>query len=132
MLEKNGASFVVVAPQLGTVAPRAGDAIEVDHGIKTVSSVLFDAVAIAGGAASIASLAKTPEFVRFVQEAHRHGKALVVGFEGDSLLRIAGIDVSDREQKTGVIVGRETPLSQDSIADFVDAVSAHRHWTRGV
>ncbi len=132
VLEKDGASVVVVAPRLGTVAPRDGDAIEVDHGIKTVSSVLFDAVAIAGGAASIATLAETPEFVRFVQEAHRHGKALVVDLAGVSLLRIAGIDVSDRDQKTGVIVGRETPLSKDSIADFVDAVSAHRHWTRGV
>ena len=132
LLEKDGASVIIVAPRLGMVVPRDGDAIEVDHGIKTVSSVLFDAVAIPGGAASVTTLAATPEFVRFVQEAHRHGKAFVIGLDGDLLLRMAGIDVADRDQMTGVIAGGGTELSKDDLADFKDAVSAHRHWARSV
>ena len=131
-LEKKGASVVVVAPRLGRVTPRDGGAIEADHGIKTVSSVLFDAVAIPGGAASVTTLAAMPEFVRFVQEVHRHGKALVIGLDSDLLLRMAGIDGADRDQMTGVIAGGGTELSKDDLADFADAVSAHRHWARSV
>ncbi len=131
VLEAAGASVVLIAPHLGTVRPREGDEIAAHHGVATVSSVLFDAVAIPGGTASRTTLASMPLFVRFVQEAHRHGKALVSGLEGTSLLRAAGIDAADPSQKEGVVEGSRIGFAKPELSAFVAAVAAHRHWGRG-
>ena len=50
--------------------------MNVDHALRTVASVLFDAVYIPGGEKSAATLADEPDAIEFVNEAFRHCKAI--------------------------------------------------------
>jgi catalase len=129
-LEKEGASAVLIAPRLGPIEPREGAAVGADHGIATASSVQFDAVAVPSGAKSLAALAAEPAFIRFVQEAHRHAKALLIGADGAALLGAAGIDAADASRMLGVIASSRSGFAKGELAGFVDAIAAHRHWAR--
>ncbi len=131
-LAKAGATAVLIAPRLGPIVPREGAAIPADHSVATVSSVLFDAVAVPSGKESLAALAASPAFARFVQEAHRHAKALWIGAGADALLDSAGIDSSAASQMRGVVASGRSGFAKGDLIGFTDAIAAHRHWARAV
>ena len=131
-LEKRTAQMLLVAPRLGPIKPREGAAVPADHNFATVPSAIFDAVAAPGGKASIATLSKTPGVVTFVQEAHRHLKAMAFGAGALALLRGAGMDVEDASRMVGVISSSRVGFDEDALAAFVAAIAAHRAWERVV
>ncbi|MFI7615046.1 catalase [Nonomuraea terrae] len=111
-LEGQGAICEVVAPAEG----QAGG-LPVDRQLSAASSVLYDAVVAADGAA----LASVGRAVFFVQEAFKHQKAIGAVGTGRQLVEAARLP-----NDVGVFVG-------DDIADaFADGVAGHRFYDRDI
>jgi catalase len=83
-LREWGAMPDLLAPTGGAVRGEDGADVPVDRVINTMASVLYDAVLIPGGKASVATLSKDGYAVHFVAEAIR------VGLGGGRVAGVAG------------------------------------------
>jgi len=138
-LTAGGAQLKLIAPHLGTVKAADGSTQPVDFSLRTVASVLFDAVYVAGGAASAATLKGHADALHFVDEAYRHCKAIAASGEGIEVLAASylgakgAVDTSrDRDQvasKEGVVTGGNRQAAKVA-SSFVDAIAQHRFWVR--
>ncbi len=86
-LKAAGAQGVVVGPHLGAL----GNGVEATMTFANTSSVLFDAVYVPGGAASVKALIQKGDAHVFVDEAYKHGKPIAAVAEGAELLTAAAI-----------------------------------------
>ena len=122
-LTSNGAMVKVVSPVHTQIVDSKGNAIPVDETFFTTASVLFDAVYVPGGQASVDALNAEVDPVQFVNEAFKHCKAIGAEGEGEQLIaQTFAAEVIEKD--SAVIVGR-------SIAkDFIAAVANHRNWDR--
>ncbi|SEG39381.1 catalase [Nonomuraea solani] len=111
-LEGQGAICEIVAPQEGEVG-----GMPVDRQLSAASSVLYDAVVAADGAAL--SSAGPARF--FILEAFKHGKAIGAVGSGRRLVEAAGLP-----DDVGVIAG------DDITGPFIEAVAGHRFYERDV
>jgi catalase len=138
-LEAAGAHAVVIAPDLGTIKTMEGDTVSVDKSLRTTASVLYDAVFVPGGQASVAVMEVNGAFIHFINEAFKHYKPIGASGDGVDLLLasdIQGVDLGDSQaapQLTsdhGVVTTRDVsdldPFSQSLIA----SIAQHRHWDR--
>lgn len=132
-----GAAPKTVAPRLGVVTGANGEKLKVDFSFLTGSSVLFDAVYIPGGDASVEDLKKQDEASEFVNEAFKHCKAIAasgfgVGFLAKSLggkfgeTNTTGKLIAANE---GVVTSRG-PVTANFTTEFIQAIAQHRHWER--
>lgn len=127
MLQKSGITAEVISQKLGMLKGDDGTEIEVDHTFLTSSSVLYDALYVAGGQQSVDSLKQKKEAVYFVEEAYSHFKAVGAGKEASDLFAAAGINA---EGAPGVVVIENSKEVTGYSQKFIDAVIAHRHWNR--
>ncbi|TDD27553.1 catalase [Actinomadura sp. KC06] len=132
-LKDAGAVCEILAAKDGFVQAANGGQVEVTRAMPTVASVLYDAVLVPGGEESVRTLAGDGDAVHFVAEAFVHCKAIGALDAGIGLLERAGITGvqfadSGTVSDTGVVTGRG-PGGGFS-AKLIDAVKAHRHWTR--
>lgn len=134
-----GAMACTVAPRLGVLTGTNDEVIKADFSFLTGSSVLFDAVYVPGGKASVASLKSETDAVNFIVEAYKHCKTIAASGAGVELLREAGLvgesildgdDTKDQlDLPTGIITARDD--STGSLGDeFIEAIALHRHWER--
>jgi catalase len=132
-----GASAKTVAPRLGEVTGANGHVLKVDFSFLTGSSVLFDAVYIPGGEASVAALSQQTEAEEFVMEAYKHCKAIAATGAGVEFLatsldgkfaetKASGKQVAARE---GVVSSRDSSIGNVAKV-FIKAIAQHRHWER--
>ena len=127
-LQDLGAVTRVVARHLGVVITSSGQQLPIDYTLTGMSSVMFDAVLVPGGATSTQALVAQGDALRFVLEAFRHGKALCLIGESVQLLQQAGPQALGAE---GVVLGPNEPASRLQMAqDFIQAIARHRHWGR--
>lgn len=84
-----GATPKTVAPRLGVVNGANGNELYADFSFLTGSSVLFDAVYVPGGDASLEALMQQAEASEFVNEAFKHCKAIAANGAGIELLASA-------------------------------------------
>ena len=121
VLEKDGAFLKIIAPEGGTIICDEKIQHKVDASIMTTESVLFDAVYIPGGKKSVDALAKNAKFIKFVNEAFKHCKAIAVDGEGEAFLKMtyAGEHTDDK-----AILVNETAKA------FKEAIQNHRNWDR--
>lgn len=127
ILKKSGITAEIVSKQLGMIKGDDGSEIEAQHTLLTGSSVLFDALYIAGGQQSVDSLKQKKEAVYFVDESFSHLKAVGAGKEGAELLAAAGIG---HEEASGVVVFENSKEVTGEAQKFIKAVAEHRHWNR--
>ncbi|MGB6151834.1 MAG: catalase [Pricia sp.] len=120
-LEKENATVKVVAPHGGTVTCDSDMEHNVHASIMTTESVLFDAIFIPGGDKSIQTLLKKAKFLKFVDEAFKHCKALAVANEGIQILESSSI--KGFEEDDAIFVDSKP-------ADFIAAIAKHRNWKR--
>ena len=103
----------------------------------TESSVLYDAVYVPGGDASVQALMKLDEAQEFISEAFKHCKAIAATGAGTELLvaalgkklgnaKVAGNKVSVDQ---GVVSSSDAATKNVATA-FIDAIKQHRHWER--
>ena len=96
----------------------------------TRSSVLFDAVYVPGGEASIAALKQLPDALRFIDEAYKHGKPIAASNEGVELVKAAelGAFIAKGAAAQGVLL--ETAGASKLAKPFLTAIAAHRFHNR--
>jgi len=132
-----GAAPKTVAPRLGVVTGANGDQLKVDFSFLTGASVLFDAVYIPGGDASVEALRQEVEAHEFVSEAFKHCKAIAASGSGVRLLatslarQFSETEASGKQVSVdqGVVSGRDASISNVAAA-FIKAIAEHRHWER--
>ncbi len=134
-LRGQGAICEILAPHGGKLD---GD-LAVDRPLVTMASVLYDAVLVAGGRASVDALSQNGAAVRYVAEAYKHAKPVAALGEGVDLLRDAPLDdarLSDNGlvDESGVVTLASPANGElDGLARaFAAALAAHRHFDRRV
>ena len=119
-LEKKGAMLKIVAPHGGKIKGDDGETIAVDMAISTTESVLFDAIYIPGGDKSIKKMKSEAKYMKFVNEAFKHCKAIAVDGAGEKFLAETYVkDIDD-----------EAVLINKKPGDFIKAIANHRNWAR--
>ncbi len=130
-LAKLGAKGVLVGPHVGKLAADDRTTQVVDFSILTTSSVLFDAVFVAGGGGA-PDWTSEADAVDFVRDAYKHCKAVGASGEGVELLEAARVPIgapgaADPADEATVVGPKLTPAT---IARFLAAMAGHRLWTR--
>ena len=133
-LSAKGAQLLTVAPRLGTLKGADGKEVAIDFSLLTTPSVVFDAVFIPGGAASVEALQQNLDAVRFVNEAFRHCKPIAA--YGDAVDLLAVTDAADlaageaaAAAAMGLLIERKGPAAKLG-QNFVAAIAQHRFWSR--
>ncbi|MGV9770425.1 catalase [Streptosporangium sp. NPDC003464] len=121
-----GAICEVLAARDGAVRGEDGEQVPVTRAMSTVASVLYDAVVVPGGKASVQALCEDGDAVHFVSEAFKHGKAVGAMGAGVELLEDARVGSS---AQPGVVIDAEGNL-EDFTSAFAAAAAAHRHPAR--
>jgi catalase len=131
-----GAVAMTVAPRLGTLTGANGQQVKADFSFLTAASVLFDAVYVPGGEASVAALKNEVEAATFLNEAYNHCKTLAASGAGVELLESVGIveqasgeDPSAPVAQPGIVASRDADVATLG-AEFINAIARHRHWER--
>ncbi|MGI8468256.1 MAG: catalase [Pyrinomonadaceae bacterium] len=126
-LEKEGATAKIIGMKSKSVKDADGGEMKVDHALRTVASVLFDAVYIPGGEKSANALSEEADAIEFVNEAFRHCKAIAATGEGVNFIKnetYAGRAESDKAVILSEDGGKDTPQN------FINAIAQHRNWER--
>jgi len=126
-----GARGKIVAPRLGYLKASEGGEFLIDFSLLTASSVLFDAVYVPGGEASVRALAAERDAVEFVTEAYRHCKAIAATGEGAQLIAACpSIPAGDDEDADPALVVGDNGRTASVVKRFIEAIAQHRNWTR--
>jgi catalase len=88
-LRDAGAVVEILAPHAGELSTDDGGRLPVDRRIATMSSVLYDAVMVADGEASVRALLEDGEAIHYVAEAYRHAKPVGALGDGIALVKAA-------------------------------------------
>jgi catalase len=123
-LAKEGAQLKVVGVHAGTLKTAEGAELPVDFALFSCKSVLFDAVYVPGGAASVKALLKDGKAVHFVNEAFKHCKTVGATNEGAQLFENSCF-ADKLEKAPGVVLGK-TDISKA----FIEAMNLDRHFER--
>jgi catalase len=136
-LRDHGITCELLAPRDAPVGTAGGEQLKVDRAIMTMSSVLYDAVLVAGGAASVKALTGNGEAVHYAAEAYLHAKPLGALGVGVELLHRGSLpdgavppDNDGLSERSGVLVlddGGDASAFADALAR---AIAAHRHHDR--
>jgi catalase len=134
-LKDEGAMAELVSKKLGMVASADGEEVEVKKNFRTTSSIMYDALYIPGGTASVDALAQEGAALHFVNETYKHCKTIGATGEGVRLLEAAALpDVTLSDggiaDSHGVITLRDDASLDGFTAPFIAALAAHRHWNR--
>lgn len=121
ILEKEGAVIKLIAPHGGQVICDENIKHKVDAAIMTTESVLFDALYIPGGIKSIEKLKSEGKFIKFINEAFIHCKAIAADGDGEDLINKTF--VSDFKDDIAVLINQKAE-------SFVNALAKHRNWER--
>ena len=120
-LERGNAVVKIVAPHGGSIKCDSDMEHKVAASIDTTESVLYDAVYIPGGQSSIDALLENSKFVKFINEALKHCKAIAADDEAEKLLKKTY--VSEFKDDAAICLNSDPK-------DFVKAIAQHRNWER--
>ena len=120
-LAAEGAHAKLLGPTSAPVKTADGKALPVDASMEGMPSVVFDAVYVPGGAASIKALSGDGVALHYVLEAYKHLKAIALHGEAKQLL-----DVLHLQADEGLLVLKD---AKDFKAFFA-AIGQHRVWAR--
>jgi catalase len=126
-LEKQGAVTKIIGLQSKSVKDTVGNEMKVDHALRTVASVLFDAVYVPGGEKSANTLSGEADAIEFVNEAFRHCKAIAA--TGDGVNFVRNETYAGRAKSDKAMILRED-IGKDMTESFINAIAQHRNWDR--
>lgn len=118
----------IIAPHGGVVVGDKGGGLSVDFSLPTVCSVLFDAVYVAGGQGCVETLNAETRAIEFVEEAHKHCKAIAATGTAVDFLNSTRVAASIEASDHAIVVGDGS--AKQIAAAFVEAISQHRNWDR--
>jgi catalase len=121
----------VVAPQLGQLVAADGSRLDVEISIDAGPGVLYDAVVIAGGAASAKMLADDADAREFVRHQYRHCKPILAVGEGKELLLAAGIPPTRPDGSPDLALWTvDAKALGGTLEAFKQALGGHRNFQR--
>jgi len=133
-IEAEGAVAEVVAPHLGNIIAEDNTLIMVDKSLLTASSVFYDALYVAAGTNSVATLEADADAVHFLNEAYRHCKAIAAHANGLQVLeatyfakKLPEDDSEESALMEGVVVNKDVKKLSKI---FIRAIAQHRFWER--
>jgi catalase len=130
-LNGEGAVGRIVGPRLGAVKTMQSAELAVEVTAETTPSVLYDAVAIAGGKQAAVAMGSWGHAQEFIQEQYRHAKAILALGDAKGTLEAVGAfrELPSGDEDPGLVVdaGEEIDAAIDK---FVAAIAAHRHFER--
>ncbi|TFW16289.1 catalase [Duganella callida] len=126
-----GAAPRVVSPQLGQLVAYDGSRVDVEVSIEATPAVLYDAVVIADGAASVAMLMRDPDARDFIRQQYRHCKPVLALGEGKDLLEKVGIPTAmdNGDADAGLFVAAAGGADA-GLQAFKQALAGHRNFQR--
>ncbi len=127
-LEKEGATAKIIGMKSNKVKDSDGNEMNVDMALRTVASVLFDAVYIPGGEKSVAALAKKQSVVEFINDAFRHCKAIAASGEAVSFVKEETYVRKADDDDNAIILNEKG--AKGATTDFIEAIANHRNWDR--
>jgi catalase len=121
-----GATVYVIAAKGGSLAARGRgkEGPAVDRTVATTRSVEYDALVVAGGNGSAATVANDPWAAVNLGEAFRHHKPIAAWGEGRQVLEAVGI----AEDAPGVVTAENG--NKTFVRALAEAMGWHRHWDR--
>lgn len=127
-----GVMCKIIAPKLGEITGISGKKLKVDQSFLIATSVVFDAVYIPGGEASVAALTGEADALHFVEEAYKHCKPIAADAGAVEYLEYTYIGNKLAEEgydatADGVIIGTGKTNRSKS---FIEAMKQHRFWER--
>ncbi|MEJ7829921.1 MAG: catalase [Segetibacter sp.] len=132
-LVSGGAMVDIIAPR-GILVTESNNTIKADKTLLTVSSVLYDAVFVPGGANSVATLEAEADAIHFLNEAFKHCKPIAAQGDARQVLEATYFakklpeDNSDETvMREGIVIGSD---SGEVANKFISALSQHRFWER--
>ncbi|MBW8683636.1 catalase [Chitinophaga rhizophila] len=133
-LEAAGAVVEIVAPHLGEIVTNDKSLVPVDKSFLTAASVFYDALYVAGGVTSAATLEADADAVHFLNEAYRHCKAIAAHAEGKQVLEatyFANKLPEDDSEESALMEGVVVQNDIDRLSQiFITAIAQHRFWER--
>lgn len=121
-LAAEGAHAKLLGPTSAPVKTADGKSLPVDASMEGMPSVIFDAVFVPGGAASIKALSGDGVALHYVLEAYKHLKAIALQGEAKQML-----DVLKLEADAGLLEGKDVGALTKP---FFAAIGQHRVWAR--
>lgn len=121
-LAAEGAHAKLLGPTSAPVKTADGKTLAVDASMEGMPSVIFDAVFVPGGAASIKALSGDGVALHYVLEAYKHLKAIALHGEAKQLQ-----DLLKLEADAGLLQGKDVP---GLTKPFFAAIGQHRVWAR--
>lgn len=125
-----GAQAEVISKRLGSISGAGGQSLPVDKTLLTVGSLLYDAVFVPGGKASVDALKQEGDAIHFINEAFRHAKPIAAAGEGVDLLLTSSIPRASAPALPGVLTARDTGGISSLATQFVEAIGQHRFFQR--
>ena len=136
-LAEVGIAHKIIAPHLGSVSTVTGRTLAVDLCLGSTASVLFDALVLAGGAASAQTLGQHGGALHFVLQTYKHHKSICALNEGAQLLASLGMGLQPERgcalnmPTAGVILADAHTAQEAEIGSvFIAAITELRHWDR--
>lgn len=134
MLMKEGAMLEIISKNHGMRSASAGDDMKTDKTHLTTGSIMYDAVFIPGGNASVEKMRMMGDVIHFIKEAFMHCKPVAAIGEAVGLLeicRLPGFKAADEmSDNLGVITSRRSDDKDALLQQFVDSIRKHRFWER--
>jgi catalase len=131
-LLSGGAVPRLAGSRLGRVTSDTGQALDVEISLEAGPSVLYDALVLPDGAATLEAWEMDAHTVEFVRDQYRHCKPmLVIGEHAEALLEKAGVlpNLPDGSPDLGII-NAETSSMAAALKSFKNAIAAHRVFDR--
>jgi catalase len=121
-LAAEGAHAKLLGPTSAPVKTADGKMLPVDASMEGMPSVIFDAVFVPGGAASVKALSGDGVALHYVLEAYKHLKAIALQGDAKQLQ-----DLLKLEADAGLLQGKDVPALTKP---FFAAIGQHRVWAR--
>jgi catalase len=120
-VEKEGATFAIVAPKAAGVKTAKGKRVAADHALSSGPSIFFDAVALVPSEAGAALLAREAAAIDWVRDAFGHLKIIGTVEAAGPILEKAAVEEDD-----GVV----DLAGRGGVKAFIDAAKRQRIWAR--
>ncbi|MGX9719994.1 catalase [Stenotrophomonas acidaminiphila] len=122
-LTAQGATVRLLGPHVGRLQDADGGVLDADASLENEPGVLFDALAVVGGAEGAAALAGDVRALEHIRDGYRHGKPLLFVGEGRQVWGAAGVAPLDNDP---LLLFAE-PDAGDTLERFAAAIARHRY-----
>lgn len=137
MVSENNAMAEIISKFHGAISSASGETLETDQSHVSTASVVYDALFLPGGKASVDRMKKQGDVIHFINEMYKHCKPIAAMGDAVELLAISSIEGPEVAAENGFVVeslGVVTSLATDKMTEFVEkfkaAIIEHRHWAR--